>query len=446
MSLHSRHLIRYLNRATRAVVIVALIAPLAWAQPAAEPGVSSSTVLSLDEAVAVALRENSRLAALGVRVDALDTVPAQAGALPDPMVGISAMNFPTDTFDFDQEPMTQVQLSFSQAIPFRGKRELMRTAAEFDAEAARSQTEDRVFTLEADVRTAWWKLFHLDRSLEIIEQSQSLMRDFVEIAQTKYRVGSGLQQDVLLAQLELSRLLDREMKTASMRSAVQSQLNYLLSRSGGSPIRLPGTPPNQRLPAVPPQAELLDRAVAAKPRLAAEAARVSAAQARLDLASKNLKPDFRVGMAYGVRDGRNPLTNESRPDFLSLNLSVAVPLYADSRQRKAIEQRSHEMSQRRHELNDSQRSVEAAIARFRFEYESAVSQVELVQSAIVPQAQQTVASMLAGYQTGQVDFLNVVNSQITLYNAQISYWESLSNAKTALAQLAAAVGEGGLYE
>jgi cobalt-zinc-cadmium efflux system outer membrane protein len=54
--------------------------------------------------------------------------------------------------------------------------------------------------------------------------------------------------------------------------------------------------------------------------------------------------------------------------------------------------------------------------------------------------------MLAGYQVNQVDFLNLVNTQITLYNAQINYWESLSTAKQALAKLASAIGVESLYE
>ena len=97
-------------------------------------------------------------------------------------------------------------------------------------------------------------------------------------------------------------------------------------------------------------------------------------------------------------------------------------------------------------MRDVLRGVEAAVSRLRFEYASASSRVELGRGAIIPQAQQTVASMLAAYQTNQVDFLNVVNTQINLYNAQINYWEALSNAKSALAGLAAAVGEEALYE
>jgi outer membrane protein TolC len=408
--------------------------------------VQAQPALSLEEAVAIALAENAGLAARAAQASALETVPSQAGSLPDPVIGINAMNLPADTFNFDQEPMTQLQLAVMQPLPFPGKRGLMREAAEREASAARLRLDERMLSLAADVRTGWWRLFYLDRAIEIIEQNRALMRDFIEIAQTKYRVGSGVQSDVLLAQLELSRLLDRQLGIESMRGATQTLLNRLLDRPGGAPVVLPSVPPNETLPELPAEGELLQTAVAARPRLAAEHALVDAARARLDLANKNLRPDFRVGMAYGFRDGINPTTGESRPDFLSLSFGVTVPLYSGSKQRSAVEQRTFEVSQREHAVRDVLRGVEAAVSRLSFEYASASSRVELGRGAIIPQAQQTVASMLAAYQTNQVDFLNVVSTQINLYNAQINYWEALSNAKSALAALAAAVGEEALYE
>jgi len=407
---------------------------------------ASQSPLMLDDAVAIALGDNAGLAAQNAQASALEAMPSQAFSLPDPMIGVSAMNFPTDTFDFDQEPMTQLQLSVSQALPYPGKRALMREAAQHEATAARSRIADRELTLAADVRSAWWRLFYLDRALEIIDENQSLMRDFIEVAQTKYRVGSGLQSDVLLAQLELSRLMDRRLRTESMRSAMQASLNHMLNRPGNAPISLPSTPPNETLPEVPPDSVLLRQAVAGRPQLAAEQALVDAARVRLNLANKNLRPDFRVGVAYGFRDGRNPATGEDRPDFLSVNFGVTVPLYSESKQRSAVEQRTYEVSQREYGLSDTLRSIESAVARYRFDYASARGQVELGGGAIIPQAQQTVESMLAAYQTNQVDFLNVINTQINLYNAQINYWEALGNAKSALAKLAAAVGQENLYE
>jgi outer membrane protein TolC len=126
--------------------------------------------------------------------------------------------------------------------------------------------------------------------------------------------------------------------------------------------------------------------------------------------------------------------------------NVSVPLYSKSKQRMAIEQRRSELSQRAFALSDTLRSIQTSISSSRAGYEAAREQVLLLETAIIPQARQTVASMLAGYQVNEVDFLNVVNSQITLYNSQINYWESLSTAKAALARLAAAAGMEALYE
>lgn len=444
MSIQTGSLARLLKPLGGVLLLTFVFAASVEAQQTAAP--PDAVLLTIHDAVAIALNENAGLAARDAQASALEAVPSQAAALADPMIGISAMNFPTDTFDFDQEPMTQLQFSVSQALPYPGKRQLMREAAEYEATAARSRIDERVLTLAADVRSAWWRLFYLDRTVDIIDENRSLMRDFVEVAQTKYRVGSGLQSDVLLAQLELSRLMDRRLRAESMRSAMQSALNQMLSRPGGMPITLPSRPPNETLPQLPPDSELLQRAVSERPQLAAEQALVDAARSRLDLANKNLRPDFRVGVAYGFRDGRNPTTGESRPDFLSLNFGFSVPLYSESKQRSAVEQRTHEVSQRRYELNDTLRSIEAAVSRYRFDYLSATDQVELGRGAIIPQAQQTVASMLAAYQTNQVDFLNVVNTQINLFGAQINYWEALSTAKSSLAKLAAAVGQENLYE
>ena len=189
--------------------------------------------LSLDQAVEVALAANPQLAAAAAHAEALQAVPSQARALPDPVLGLNAMNLPTDSFNLRQEPMTQIQLSVSQMIPYPGKRRLMADAAGFEATAGLARAEDARLELAGQVRAAWWRLFHHDRALEIIDQNTRLMRDVIQIAQARYEVGGGLQQDVLLAQLELSRLLERELRLNGMRSRAEAALGALLDRPAG---------------------------------------------------------------------------------------------------------------------------------------------------------------------------------------------------------------------
>jgi cobalt-zinc-cadmium efflux system outer membrane protein len=413
--------------------------------PGNSTDIDNPQMLTLRDALEIALANNQRLAEVRSQAEALGAVPPQAGSLPDPTLGLNALNFPTDTFDRDQEPMTQLQVTLNQTFPFPGKRGLKREAAQYEAAAAMTRVLDTQLQIAADVRSIWWELLYLDRALLIVDQNRSLMRDFVEIAQIKYKVGSGLQQDVLLAQLELSRLVNRELPLQGMRSASEADLNALLNLPGTRAIRLPPEPQNETLPELPEKSELLQTAVEIRPLLDVQREMTEAARMRLALAKKDYYPDFRLGAGYGFRDGDDPVRGE-RADFASIMFSVNVPIYFKSKQSKAVDQHTSEYFRHKHAFNETLRSVQAAIARNLAQYQASRGQVSLYGTAIIPQAQQTVAAMLSAYQVNEVDFLNVLNAQITLYNAQISYWEAMSKAKQSLAKLAAAVGSEKLYE
>ena len=263
---------------------------------------TGSEPLSLARAIELSLKNNQALAGLQAKAEALGAVPAQVGALPDPTLGLNALNLPTDSFNLDQEPMTQMQVSLNQSFPFPGKRNLKRAAAEYEASAAAKTVLDKRLQVVARVRGNWWQLAYLDRAIEIIRQNQDLMRDFVEIAQTKYKVGKGLQQDVLLAQLELSRLINRRLPLQGMRDASQAELNSLMNVDPIKPIQLPSLPADISLPELPTESVLLQRAVDTRPLLDVKRERIEAARTRLDLARKEYYPDFKLGAAYGFRD------------------------------------------------------------------------------------------------------------------------------------------------
>ena len=427
-------------------LVLWLLMPFTALAQAVSGPADSSVVLELERAVAIALDNSPELAGLHAQAEAMRTVPSQAGALPDPMLSLNAMNLPVDTFDLDQEPMTQMQLAISQRFPFPGKRRLKREAMEHRVEASDSMLAERRTAIVGEVRATWWRLMHFDRALQIVEQNKDLMRNFVDIALTKYKVGNGLQQDVLLAQLELSRLFERELQLQGMRRGAQAELNALMDRPANWAVTLPAVPPNTVLPELPPESQLLQQAGSDRALIDVQQDLVEAARRNLDLAEKDRYPDLKLGVGYGFRQGFDSLRGTDRSDFLTVMLSINVPIFSGSKQSKAVEQRSHEVSRQKFILNDTLRKVEATVSASLADYDAARDQVVLLETAIIPQAQQTVSSMLAAYQVNEVDFLNVINIQITLYNAQIDYWESLSKAKQALARLASAIGTEALYE
>ena len=414
-----------------------LIVPTAWVL-AAEP--AGGSPLTLEAAVSLAVKDNPDLAEMQARSEAFAAIPSQVGTLPDPVLSFNALNLPTDTFNVAQENMTQLQLGFSQVIPFPGKLGLKEEAAGFEAEAASDDVDETRLRLLRDVKSSWWLLLYLDQAVQIIRTNQELLRQFVEIAQVKYEVGNGLQQDVLLAQLELSKLLDQELKLVGLRRSEAARLNALLARPADSPVALP-LDIDRQLPDINVESVLYRKAEASSPLLARQRNTIQAARARRDLAKKEYYPDFKFGTLYGFRSGDNPLPRSGgRADFLSLKLSMSVPLFAYRKQAKAVDQRNSELLQQNYALKDEWDRVRARISSALADYERAREQSVLFNTGIIPQARQTVASMLAGYQVNKVDFLNLVGSQITLYNYETRYWRVLSEANQALARLIAAIG------
>ncbi|MFQ5660888.1 MAG: TolC family protein [Gammaproteobacteria bacterium] len=402
-------------------------------------------LLTLEEAINIAIRDNPGLAEMQARADAMAAIPSQVGALPDPIISFNALNLPTDTFNLPQEAMTQMQFGVSQALPFPGKLALRERAAEYEAKAAANNFDETRLRLLRDVKTTWWQLFNLDKALAIVLTNQELLRQFVEIAQTKYSVGQGLQQDVLLAQLELSKLLDLELSLAGARSSEEARLNALLDIPPDHPVHLPQQF-SKELPKLAKEPVLYKLTDQSRPLLAGQQNHISAARTRVELAKKDFYPDFNVGAKYGIRSGNNFGRGGSRADFATFMLSMNVPLFIDRKQRKAVDQRGSELLEATFKFQDLRLFIQAEISAAVSDYQRSRDQFELFGTGIIPQAQQTVSSMLAGYQVNKVDFLNLVRAQITLYNYEIKYWQVLSEANQALANVVAAVGVEAVYE
>ncbi|WP_232056834.1 MULTISPECIES: TolC family protein [Methylomonas] len=401
------------------------------------------TLLTLEAATRKVVQDNPNLAQIKARAEAMAAIPSQEASLPDPQISFNAMSLPTDSFSTRTEDMTQIGFGLSQGIPFPGKLALREQAALHEAEAATLNADELRLRLLSDVQTLWWQIFYLDRTLDIVDNNHKLLQQFVDIARSKYEVGEGLQQDVLLAQLELSKLLEQQINLSAIRRGTAAKLNALMDQPANSALQIPRAIPLE-LPELKPEDLLYQQAHVARPMLASERKGLDAAQSKLELARKEVLPDFNVEASYGARN--NMLDGSRRSDLLSLGVSMNVPIFAAGKQAKAVDQRTSEWLQQRYALQDRWNGIRAEISQAYSEYLRAKQQFVLFDTGIIPLARQTVASMLAGYQVNNVDFLNLVRSQITLFEYETQYWKTFTEAHQALAQLCATVGEDDIYE
>lgn len=394
--------------------------------------------LPLSQAIQLGLERNPALAAADATAIAVAEQVPQVGGLPDPRLSIGLANLPTGSFSVDEDPMSQIQIGISQALPYPGKLALQEGAAEQRAQAAAHGSSDLRLQLVRKIKTHWWQLFYYDRALEANVSNKTLFQQQYETAQTLYTVGQGQQQDVLLIQLELARLDEDTLRLHQMREQAVIQLNALLDQAPLTPIQLPAQR-KASLSQLPDIEQLQASAQMNRPDLHARLAQVNAARAMRDLSERDQYPDFSVGAVYGRRDGRD--------DLASIQFSMSLPLYASRKQSKAEDQRRAELIAAQQQLREAQSQAAAQVAAAITRYRLARDRVRLFDDSILPHARQTVEALLAGYQVNKVDFFKLVKAQTSLHDYETQYWQAYSDAQQALAELAAAVGkEGGIGE
>jgi cobalt-zinc-cadmium efflux system outer membrane protein len=392
--------------------------PLSWCLERAQ---QSNPSIAVDEAA---------VAAAAHRV-------SPAGALEDPRFSYEAVNIPVGDFDFNSTPMSGNQLRLSQKFPFPGVLSNREEAARAGASASTEDLEDRRLRVAAGVESRWAELGFAQRALEITDVNIGLLRQLTEIAETKYSVGSGLQQDVLRAQVELTRLLEERLRRIEALAAAEAQLAGALDLPPQTLFpRTAGLRDEAPLPEIAP---LLGRLDDTSPLLHGFAERVEEAE-RLHRATKfEGYPDFDLGVGYRIRQHvhDDPVAGD---DFVSAGVTLRLPVNRGKWREKTAERaalvRRAEAAYRdgRARLRDAVRTIFAALER-------ADAEVALLETGLVPQTRQSLDSSRSGYQVDKVDFLSLIDSQVRLLDAELSLVRAVADRRTAFAALESAIGK-----
>ena len=392
--------------------------------------------LDLEPLIEEALAANPGLKALEHRAAAAAARVPAAGALRDPSLRLELSNVPFSPLSLDGSPMSGRQVTLSQKFPYPGKRKARERAASHAAEGAAAARRERELTVANMVKQAYFELAFLDRAIAIAERNRELLKDFVRIARSKYSVARGPQQDVLKAQVSLSSLRDRLLMLEGQRRRAGAQLNAVLNRPPGEPVGR--TPAIEPTPLDIDAAGLREIALGERPLLKALRARRDRWRAAEELADRERRPDFEVSAAWRQRGFREDPVAGS--DFFSAGVMLNLPVYQGRRQDREVAAARAEARAVEAELEAETRELALQIEQLRIDAETHLREMELFRGAIIPQADQSLAAAIAGYQVDEVDFLTLLDNQVTLLNFEIDYYRHLSQYEKTLARLESVVG------
>jgi outer membrane protein TolC len=361
------------------------------------------------------LEHNQDIQSLQARVEAARELIPFAGSLEDPRLGFGLLNLPTDTFDFNQEPMTQKQISLAQKVPWFGKRHLRSQLQSLEAHQQMSILEGKKLELARKITADYYELGLIAKSLEINSRLQGMVNQLLRVAETKYASGVGLQQDVLQAQVELSKLLDEEIVLEKKHRTVEDRINALLNRESFASLPAPESPafPDGKLSVK----TLRDLALKENPWLKAKLAEINQAGVEIELAKKDYWPDMDFKVAYGQREDSQ--MGQDRADFLSGAVVFKIPLWQKNRQDKkfAASKRKLEAALRSH--RNFAQTLPHKVNALVTEIMKTQKNYRLYADALMLQAEQWAHASLTAYEVGKVNFNTMINAQIRLLRFEL---------------------------
>ena len=421
---------RYINYFTLVAVFLVTV-------PVFSQDVEQRAEMLLD-LIQEALENNPGLEAAVLRAQSAEKVISQAGALPDPQLNLGLLNLPVNSFAFDQEPMTGKLIGIMQKFPFPGKQGLAKEMAEFEATAVKYQQEEVQNQIVQMVKSAYYNLYAFDRAIETVQKNQTLMEQFIRIAETKYSTGTGLQQDVLRAQVEFSKLEDDLIMWQQRRRAATARLNAILNRPVDS--QFDKTARDLVLPESQASGSPTETIEQQRPLLLAWKERIQKAESSVKLARRDYWPNFTVGASYRQRD--NLSNGAVMHDFFSATLSINIPLFFKRKQGAKVAEKELTFSALHAQYKNVYIGVLSNLESIEAEMERNRKRVELYKGGILIQAQQSLESAQAGYQVGKVDFLTLINNWMMLQNYEMQYFFAMAEFHKAMANYELNMGGG----
>lgn len=400
---------------------------------------SSLNTLSLDDAVSLAIATDPWLSGSRYREDALAKESISVATLPDPKVSLMAANFPTDSFDINQEPMTQLSMGVSQMFPRGDSRALSSRQKQELAAQEPLLRQDRQDKVAATVTQLWLEAFRAQESIRLIEQDRTLFEHLVDATKASYSsaLGRARQQDIIRAQLELTRLDDRLTMLQQQMESAQQRLSEWIGAKARQPLT----------PTLSDQLDLesglttteagkerwLYEQIQQHPLLLAFDQRIEAMQTGVELAQQKYKPEWGVTAQYGYRDD-DPMGRD-RADLFSVGVTFDLPLFTGNRQDKEVGAATSRTEALRTDKLLMARKLMAELETSIVRLKRLNERRRLYDQQLLPQMAEQAEAALAAYNNDDGDFAEAVRARIAELNAKIDFLSIKTERLKVIAQL-----------
>ncbi|MCQ9207581.1 MAG: TolC family protein [Omnitrophica bacterium] len=395
---------------------------------------NSRSVSVLDSLIAEALANNPGIQASYNNWKAAHYRIKQVSVLPDPMMRYTYFGETLETKVGPQEHKYGV----SQKVPFPGKLYLEGKMQSKRSQILREKYEAARRKVVKDIKFTYYDIYWIDKAIEITEEEEGILESLEKVAQRKYESNINPFQDVIKAQLELSKVIDKILLLKKRRKSMEARMNALLNRPKATPFK----------GATSVESSSFDYSLEVLHELAGEnrqeltAANLGIERAKYQrsLAALDYLPDFSFGFDYIQIGEDTTALNDDGKDGWSTTFAVHVPIWLD-KQVAQVREKEAILNASRKNYEDVKNNVAYEVEDIYYKITTYRDIVSLYKTALVPQSEEAFNAARTAYETGRVDFLNWLDSERTLLQTRLAYYRATVDYEKSIAYLERVVGK-----
>lgn len=392
------------------------------------------TTESLQDLISEALNNNPTIQEAYNLWKAAEYKIKSVKSLPDPMAKYGYFGENVETRVGPQEH----KYGASQKIPFPGKLGLKGRAQAKHAEMLKEKYEAAKREVIKNIKFVYYDIFWVDMAIQITEGEKAILESLEKVAQRKYESNLTPQADVIKAQVELSRLIDKLLLLRQNRNSLVAKLNSILNRARDSEL---GSVTN----AEPTNFEyeisqLQEIAKGSRQELIAANLDIERASYEKSLARMDYLPDFTFGFDYiQVGSGETTMPNDGQDAWMG-SVAVNIPIWFDKLNAQNKEKKALLEAARKNYENVGN-SVTYEVEDLYFKILTYKDIISLYKTALIPQSEQAFDAAKTGYETGKVDFLNWLDAERILLQTRLAYYKAIADYQKSIAYLERVVGQ-----
>jgi outer membrane protein TolC len=413
------------------VSLVTATLVLATALSAFGQEVPASAPTPLSQLLAEATTNNPQLSAADHEAQAARQMVPQATTLPDPKLIYQQLSVgsPKPFAGYTNSDFAYIGIGASQELPYPGKLRLRGQVAERDADTKQAEIGVTRTNVAEAVKTDYLQLAYLQQTLGILRQNEAVLDQLIQDAAAHYQVGQGMQQDVLEAQVNRTKIVREITMHHQQMGMVQAHLKSLLNRDQVSPDIVP-----EGLHETPLKLAAGDlRALVhqSNPQIQVDASDIRKQDAQVASASRGAKPDFEIGYLY-----QN--TDRKYRDYYMLTFDVRFP--RKKRVNAEIAEAQEKLISSRQTLDAHLQQQLAQVQQLYVQASSDEEQLKEYREGLVPQSDATYRATLSAYASNKDQFTHVLSFFTDLLNLKLAYAQTILDHETALAHLESLTG------